>query len=95
MISKSWRNNWINIIPFFAYPPAIRKAIYTTNAIESLNMTLRKVIKNRAAFPNDNACRKILYLSLERVSKKWTMPIRDWGMAINQFAVIFGDRVKL
>ena len=95
MISKSWKNNWINIIPFFAYPEAIRKAIYTTNAIESLNMTLRKVIKNRASFPNDNACRKILYLSLERVSKKWTMPIRDWGRAINQFAIMFGDRVQL
>ncbi len=95
MISKSWRNNWSQIIPFLNYDKNIRKAIYTTNAIESLNMTLRKVIKNRASFPNDEAVEKLLYLALQNISKKWTMPIRDWGKAINQFAILFGERVPI
>lgn len=95
LIGKSWRNNWARVIPFFAYPEAIRKAIYTTNAIESLNMTLRKVTKNRASFPNDNAALKLLYLAIRNIMKKWTMPIRDWGAAINQFAIIFEERVPL
>lgn len=95
MITKSWKNNWAGIIPFFAYDKDIRKAIYTTNAIESLNMTLRKVIKNRASFPNDEAVEKLLYLALQNISKKWTMTIRDWGMAINKFAILFGDRVPM
>jgi putative transposase len=69
--------------------------IYTTNAIESLNYTLRKVTKNRASFPNDNAIIKIMFLALTNASKKWTMPIKDWGTALNQFAVYFGDRVPL
>jgi len=94
-ISQSWRNNWANIIPFFAYPPEIRKVIYTTNAIESLNMTLRKILKTRASFPNDDALRKLLYLGLQNASKKWTMPIRDWVSAINQFLILYGDRVAL
>lgn len=95
LISKSWRNNWDNIIPFFAYPNYIRKAFYTTNAIESLNMTLRKVLKNRSSFPNDKALQKLLYLSLERIARKWTMPIRDWGSAINQFSIAFEGRVPV
>ncbi len=95
MITKSWKNNWAGIIPFFAYDKDIRKAIYTTNAIESLNMTLRKVIKNRASFPNDEAVEKLLYLALQNISKKWTMTIRDWGMAINKFAILFEDRVPM
>ncbi|MDH3975420.1 MAG: IS256 family transposase [Deltaproteobacteria bacterium] len=95
LISKSWRNNWVRVIPFFAYPEEIRKAIYTTNAIESLNMTLRKVTKNRASFPNDNAAMKLLYLAIRNIMKKWSMPIRNWGAAINQFAIIFGERVPL
>lgn len=94
-ISQSWRNNWENIIPFFAYPPEIRKVIYTTNAIESLNMSLRKVLKTRASFPNDDALKKLLYLGLQNASKKWTMPIRDWVSAINQFLIRYGDRVAL
>jgi putative transposase len=94
-ISQSWKNNWANIIPFFAYPPEIRKVIYTTNAIESLNMTLRKILKTRASFPNDDALRKLLYLGLQNASKKWTMPIRDWVGAINQFLILYGDRVAL
>ncbi len=95
MISKSWKNNWPQVIPFFAYDKNIRKAIYTTNAIESLNMTLRKVIKNRASFPNDEAAEKLLYLALQNIAKKWSMPVRDWGKAINQFAILFGDRVPI
>jgi len=94
-IAVSWKNNWQRLIPFFAYPEPIRKVIYTTNAIESLNMTFRKVIKNRAAFPNDDAVIKLLYLALKNIQKKWTMPIRDWGMAINQFAILYGERVPV
>ena len=94
-ISQSWRNNWENIIPFFAYPPEIRKVIYTTNTIESLNMSLRKVLKTRASFPNDDALKKLLYLGLQNASKKWTMPIRDWVSAINQFLIRYGERAAL
>ena len=95
MISKSWRSNWENLNEFFAYPSDIRKAIYTTNAIESLNSSLRKVTQKRSAFPTDEAIFKVMYLALTRAEKKWTMPIRDWGAAMNQFAVYFGDRVPL
>ena len=95
MISKSWRSNWENLNEFFAYPSDIRKAIYTTNAIESLNSSLRKVTQKRSAFPTDEAIFKVMYLALTRAEKKWTMPIRDWGAALNQFAVYFGDRVPL
>lgn len=95
MIAKSWRANWVRVIPFFAFPQDIRKALYTTNAIESLNMSLRKIIKNRSLFPNDEAVLKLLYLALRNAAKKWTMPIRDWGLAMNQFSIIFGDRVPL
>jgi len=93
MISKSWLNHWSNIIPFFAYPPEIRKAIYTTNAVESLNMSLRKVLKNKAAFPSDEAVKKILFLALRNISQKWSMPIRDWGQAINQFSIMHPQRL--
>ena len=92
MIGKLWRANWTRVIPFFAFPPDIRKAIYTTNAIESLNRSLRKIIKNRALFPNDEAVFKLLYLALRNAANKWTMPIRDWSSAMNQFAIIYADR---
>ncbi|MCG7851082.1 MAG: IS256 family transposase [Methanosarcinaceae archaeon] len=95
MISKSWRNNWDNLNEFFNYPDYIRKAIYTTNAIESLNSSLKKVTKKRSAFPTDDAIYKVLYLALTSSSKRWTMPIRDWGAAINQFAIHFEDRVPI
>ena len=91
MIYQSWDNHWDDLSEFFKYPPEIRKAIYTTNAIESLNYQLRKVTKNRSTFPNDDAIFKILYLAIRNASEKWTMPIRDWGMALNQFAIIFGN----
>jgi len=94
-ISKSWRNNWERIIPLFSYPPEIRKAIYTTNAIESLNMSLRKVTKNRGSFPNDEAMTKLLYLAMKNISKKWTLPIRDWKAALNQFTILFEGRMPV
>ena len=91
-IGQSWRRNWEQIIPFFAYPAAGRKIIYTTNAIESLNMSLRKIIKNRGHFPSDEAAAKLLYLALRNAAKKWTMPSRTWKQALNQFAILFQDR---
>jgi len=94
-IAKSWRNNWERIIPMFSYPPEIRKAIYTTNAIESLNMSLRKVTKNRGSFPNDEAMTKLLYLAMKNISKKWTLPIRDWKSAMNQFTILFEGRMPV
>jgi putative transposase len=92
-VSRSWRNNWERLIPFFAYPKEIRKVIYTTNTIESLNRSLRKVTKNRGAFPNNEAVFKILYLALKNASKKWTMPIQHWKQAMNHFAVLFEERM--
>jgi len=91
-IAQCWRRNWEQVIPFFAYPDSVRKIIYTTNAIESLNMSLRKIIKNRGHFPNDDAATKLLYLALRNAAKKWTMPPRTWKQALNQFAVLFPDR---
>lgn len=91
-ISKSWKSNWARVIPFFAYPPAVRKIIYTTNAIESLNSVLRKATRNRGSFPDDDAAQKLLYLGLKNLAKKWTMPVRDWGEAVNQFSIIYEDR---
>jgi len=94
-ISKSWRNRWSEVIPFLKFSPEIRKAIYTTNAIESVNYTLQRNLKTRQSFPNDEAAMKLLYMILQRISKRWTMPIRNWGEALNQFALIYGDRVPL
>jgi transposase-like protein len=94
-ISKSWLNHWQRVIPFFTFPADIPKAIYTTNAIESLNMTLRKVLKNHRVFPTDEAAMKVVYLALGNVSKKWTMPIRDWKAALNRFAIEFEGRFPL
>jgi len=79
--------------PLFSYPPEIRKAIYTTNAIESLNMSLRKVTKNRGHFPNDAAMFNLLFLALKNIAKKWTIPIRDWKPSLNQFSIIFDGRM--
>jgi putative transposase len=92
-IVQSWRSNWIKIIPFFDFPKDIRKVIYTTNSIESLNRTLRKSVKTRGHFPTEDALYKVLYLAIQAASKKWTMPIRDWARALNQFAIMFGDRM--
>ena len=92
-ISPTWRRDWARLTVFFDYPPAIRKVIYTTNAIESLNFSLRKVLKSRGAFPTDESILKVLYLGMQRIAKKWTMPIPDWKRALNQFAMLLGDRV--
>ncbi len=92
-IAKSWKANWSRVIPMFGFPDEIRRAVYTTNAIESLNMSLRKVIKTRASFPNDEAAFKLLYLALRNIAKKWTMPIQNWSQAMQAFSIIFEGRV--
>ncbi len=94
-ISPSWRAEWQRLTVFFNYSPEIRKVIYTTNAVESLNYSLRKLLKTRGAFPNDDSIMKVLYLAITRAAKKWTMPIRDWRSALNQFVILFGDRVPV
>jgi putative transposase len=91
-ISQIWRRNWGRITPFFAFPPDIRKVIYTTNAVESLNMTLRKVIKTRASFPNEEAATKLLYLALLNVAKKWNA-VQSWREALNQFQIMWPERM--
>lgn len=92
-ISKSWRGHWDNLITIFDYPPQIRKAIYTTNAIESLNSVIRKATKKRKLFPTDDAALKVVYLAIDQASKKWTMPIQNWKLALNRFSIEFGVRV--
>jgi putative transposase len=94
-ISKSWRAHWMRIIPLFAFPEDIRKVIYTTNAIESVNMTLRKVTRNHRIFPSDEAVYKVIYLAMRNIAKKWTMPIRDWKPALNRFALEFAGRFPM
>lgn len=92
IIVKSWRSNWEKITPFMQFPAEIRKVIYTTNIVESLNNTLRKSVRNRGHFPTEDALMKVLYLAIKGVSKKWTLPIRDWKLAINRFAIMFPGR---
>jgi len=94
LISRSWRKNWELVIPFLSYPDYIRKAIYTTNAIESINRSLRKVLKTKGSFPNDDSVMKLMYLAMRNISRRWTMPIRDWGLALNQFGIIFEKRLE-
>jgi putative transposase len=94
-IGKSWRANWQRVIPFLAFPREIRKVIYTTNAIESLNYSLRRIIKTRGHFPSEEAATKLLYLALIRAEQRWTMPIRDWRGALNQFFVHFDGRLPI
>ncbi len=91
-IAQNWRRAWNEVIPFFAFPEAVRKIIYTTNAIEALNSKLRRAVRARGHFPNDEAATKLLYLVLNRSEKEWRMPPREWTMAKAQFAVIFGER---
>ena len=93
-IGQSWRRNWNRLIPFFDYPPEIRKVIYTTNAIESVNMSLRKLTKNRGSFPSDDALLKLFFLALRNISLKWSLPIRDWKAALTRFTIEFGDRIS-
>jgi transposase-like protein len=92
-ISKSWRAHWQNLNTLFNYPQDIRKAIYTTNAIESLNSVIRKAIKKRKLFPTDDSAKKVIYLATQQASKKWTMPIRNWKPALNRFMIEFEERL--
>jgi transposase-like protein len=92
-ISKSWRSNWENLMTIFDYPADIRKVIYTTNAIESLNSVIRKSVKTRKVFPSDDAAMKVIFLAVESASKKWTMPIRDWKPALNRFMIEFEEQM--
>lgn len=94
-IAQSWRRHWSEVIPFFAFPTEVRKLIYTTNAIESLNAKLRRAVRARGHFPHDDAAMKLLYLVLNLAEKDWRMPPREWTMAKSQFAILFGDRFKL
>lgn len=92
-IAKTWRGKWADIITLFDYPPAIRKAIYTTNAIESVNSVIRKFTRNRKIYPNEESALKLIYMAIREASKKWTMPIRHWKQALNHFAIMFEDRM--
>jgi putative transposase len=94
-IATAWRRHWAEVIPLFAHPPAIRKMLYTTNAIESLHMQLRKILKTRGHFPNDDAAAKLIYLALRNIIKRWSKAPRDWKQAMNQFAILYPDRFTL
>ncbi|WDI29467.1 IS256 family transposase [Glaesserella parasuis] len=93
LVAKGWEDNWANIATFFDYPADIRKAIYTTNAVESLNSVIRRVIKKRNVFPTDDSVFKVIWLAIKDASKKWTMPIQNWKLAMNRFMIDFGDRL--
>lgn len=92
--SRSWKAHWENLNTLFQYPEDIRKAIYTTNAIESLNSVIRKATKKRKVFPTDDSAKKVVYLAIRQASEKWTMPIRNWKTALNRFMIMFEDRLK-
>ena len=91
-VVASWRRAWSNVIPFFAFPPAVRKVIYTTNAIESVNARLRKILKTRGHFPSDDAAAKLIWLALRNITAKWSHAAHDWKEAMNQFAILYQDR---
>jgi transposase-like protein len=91
-VAASWRRAWSNVIPFFAFPPAVRRVIYTTNAIESVNARLRKIIKTRGHFPSDEAASKLIWLALRNITAKWSHAAHDWKAAMNQFAILYQDR---
>ena len=91
-IATLWRRAWEHVIPFFAFPPEVRRVIYTTNAIESLHMRLRKIIKARGHFPSDEAALKLLWLALRNITAGWSRGAREWKSAMNQFAILYADR---
>lgn len=93
LISRLWRAHWANLNTLFCYPKDIRKAIYTTNAIESLNSVIRKSTKNRKLFTNDDSAKRVVYLAIQDASKKWSMPIRNWKSALNRFILEFEERL--
>jgi len=95
VVTSSWRNNWEKLNTYFEYPAAIRKLIYTTNAIEGFHRQVRKVTKSKGAFTSDMALLKLIYLASRNIEKKWTQPLQNWSITISQLAIIFGDRVKL
>ncbi|MDC6211485.1 transposase, partial [Ralstonia solanacearum] len=91
-VGAAWRNAWDRVIPFFAFPPAVRKVIYTTNAIENINAQLRKIIKTRGHFPTDEAATKLIWLALRNITAGWSRAAHDWKQAMNQFAILYADR---
>jgi len=91
-VSASWRRAWEQVIPFFAFPPSVRKVIYTTNAIESVNARLRKIIKTRGHFPSDDAATKLIWLALRNITAEWSRAAHDWKAAMNQFAILYAER---
>jgi putative transposase len=93
-ISDSWRRNWTRVTPFLAYPPAIRRVVYTTNAVESLNSQLRRAVRNRGSFPSEDAALKVLFLAVSRAVKKWSwLPVTGWKEALTWFTIAFADRL--
>jgi putative transposase len=94
-VSQIWLRHWENIIPIFDYPMEIRRVIYTTNAIESVNRSLRKVIKTKAVFPDEDSVFKLIYLAMNNISKRWSRPIKNWKAALSHFAILFPERFML
>ena len=88
----AWRRAWTHVIPFFAFPPEVRRVIYTTNGLERVHAQLRKIIKTRGHFPTDDAATKLLCLALQNITRQWTMPVRPWREAMSQFAVLYRER---
>jgi putative transposase len=93
-IAQAWRRQWAQVVPFFAFPPEVRKLIYTTNAIESLNSVIRCAVAHRKLFPSDESAMKVIYLAISQAAKKWTMPIQNWRMALNRFMIQFEERIQ-
>jgi putative transposase len=91
-VTAAWRRAWTHVVPFFAFPPAIRRVLYTTNALENVNRQLRKIIKTRGHFPNDDAATKLLWLALRNITLKWVKTATGWPGAMNHFAILYGDR---
>src|SRR6185436_20283363 len=91
-VVAAWRRAWTHVIPFFAFPPEVRRVIYTTNGLESVHARLRKIIKTRGHFPTDDAATKLLWLALQNITRHWTMPVRPWREAMSQFAVLYQER---
>jgi transposase-like protein len=91
-VARIWRNVWDRVIPFYAFSPAIRKLLYTTNAIESLNRSIRKIIKTKGSFGNDDAARKLVWLTLRSITEKWKRPSTTWSAAMEEMSVMFGER---
>jgi len=91
-VVASWRRAWTQVIPFFAFPPDVRRVIYTTNALESVHARVRKIIKTRGHFPTDEAATKLIWLALRNITAEWVLPTRHWSLAMSQFAILYEDR---